>query len=284
MSAGATPDHYEVLQISRSASDDVIRAAYRSLMKVHHPDRGGDLSVAAAIHEAYATLSDPDLRRGHDAALQAVDDERDAPDTRDGEGTPLWGEVVDDEPSASSSGHPGSAPPRRPAPSYVVPSPASGPPPAVRMPRRTPNGAYAPPPGASLAVPRLGWWRTAIGITTMARVCGAVWLVASLAPLFVVFGTAILGLSSWADAMTVLAYIGVPVLVSVMIGVRRARSGARGLYVTWVVASLLLLAGAVLTTVMGTVAWYGWFTAYIALWVALYIAAVETRVRAARRA
>ncbi|UGS25335.1 J domain-containing protein [Microbacterium resistens] len=69
MSARATPDHYEMLQISRSASDDVIRAAYRSLMKVHHPDRGGDPSVAAAIHEAYATLSDPDLRRRHDAVL-----------------------------------------------------------------------------------------------------------------------------------------------------------------------------------------------------------------------
>lgn len=64
--------HYDNLQVARTASDTVIRAAYRSLSQRYHPDKNPE-NIAAAeritkiINEAYAVLSDPVLRQQHDA-------------------------------------------------------------------------------------------------------------------------------------------------------------------------------------------------------------------------
>ncbi len=65
----STKDPYEVLGVSRSASDEEIKKAYRELVKKYHPDRykGNPLESLAQekmqeINDAYATLTDPNRR------------------------------------------------------------------------------------------------------------------------------------------------------------------------------------------------------------------------------
>jgi molecular chaperone DnaJ len=59
-------DPYEVLGIARNASEDDIKAAFRSLGRKHHPDRNQDDPNAAQrfkeINAAYQLLSDPKKR------------------------------------------------------------------------------------------------------------------------------------------------------------------------------------------------------------------------------
>jgi len=65
---------YELLHVSRDAPMEIIRGSYRALMQQlkHHPDLGGDATVAAAINEAYAVLSDPGRRAEYDARLDLI--------------------------------------------------------------------------------------------------------------------------------------------------------------------------------------------------------------------
>lgn len=68
---------YDVLGIQMGASCQEIKAAYRRLARVVHPDvssngqRGGQTSVGEFIkvHEAYTTLSDPERRADYDRVL-----------------------------------------------------------------------------------------------------------------------------------------------------------------------------------------------------------------------
>ena len=66
---------YEALEVSERASSAVVRAAYRSLAQVHHPDK--NLGTAAScqrlveINHAYAVLSDPIKRMHYDRTLVA---------------------------------------------------------------------------------------------------------------------------------------------------------------------------------------------------------------------
>lgn len=63
-------DYYEVLTVSRTASDQELKAAYRKLAMKYHPDRNpGDHHAEEKFKEcseAYQVLSDPDKRAAYD--------------------------------------------------------------------------------------------------------------------------------------------------------------------------------------------------------------------------
>ncbi len=67
----ATPDLYSVLGVSREATADEIKRAYRKLARKYHPDRNqGDKESEERfkeVQEAYDTLSDPEKRKQYDA-------------------------------------------------------------------------------------------------------------------------------------------------------------------------------------------------------------------------
>src|SRR5437763_16543450 len=61
---------YDVLQVSPSAEPEVIRASYRSLARLYHPDLNGEPEADArmrALNAAYAVLSDTDRRARYDS-------------------------------------------------------------------------------------------------------------------------------------------------------------------------------------------------------------------------
>lgn len=60
-------DLYERLGVSRGASIDDIRRAYKDLARLKHPDRGGDVEEFKKIQEAHEVLSDDERRRVYDA-------------------------------------------------------------------------------------------------------------------------------------------------------------------------------------------------------------------------
>lgn len=69
--------HYEVLQVPRRATLGEIKAAFRRLAKVYHPDAtpGVDGSRFRRICEAYKVLSNPAKRRAYDRALLGQESE-----------------------------------------------------------------------------------------------------------------------------------------------------------------------------------------------------------------
>jgi curved DNA-binding protein len=63
-------DFYQVLGVSRTASQDEIQRAYRKLARAYHPDVNSDPAAEdrfKEISEAYDVLSDPQARRRYDA-------------------------------------------------------------------------------------------------------------------------------------------------------------------------------------------------------------------------
>ena len=63
-------DFYRVLGVSREASDDVIKKAYRKLVFEHHPDRNPNSQEAEEkireINAAYEVIGDAEARRNYD--------------------------------------------------------------------------------------------------------------------------------------------------------------------------------------------------------------------------
>lgn len=62
----AKRDYYEVLGVSKTASADEIKKAFRKLAIEHHPDRGGKEEKFKEINEAYEVLKDPEKRTRYD--------------------------------------------------------------------------------------------------------------------------------------------------------------------------------------------------------------------------
>lgn len=63
-------DYYKTLGVSKTASEDDIRKAFRKLARVYHPDVSGNKPGAEdkfkEINEAYEVLSDPEKRKKYD--------------------------------------------------------------------------------------------------------------------------------------------------------------------------------------------------------------------------
>ncbi len=59
-------DYYQILGVSKNATQAEIKQAYRRLALKYHPDRGGDSERFKKINEAYQVLSDPQKRATYD--------------------------------------------------------------------------------------------------------------------------------------------------------------------------------------------------------------------------
>jgi len=49
-------DHYAILHLLPGAPLEVVRASYKALSKIHHPDHGGDGEVMTRVNVAYKAI------------------------------------------------------------------------------------------------------------------------------------------------------------------------------------------------------------------------------------
>lgn len=69
---GGIQDLYARLEVSRCASQEVIKRAYRSLIEKYHPDRQPEhlrpwaVGIAQQLNEAYSMLKDAERRAAYD--------------------------------------------------------------------------------------------------------------------------------------------------------------------------------------------------------------------------
>ena len=75
-------DPYSVLEVSSHASAAEIKAAYRRLVKQHHPDAGGDDQQMLALNAAWEVLGDQERRRNFDRTRKSRPAASRAPDLR----------------------------------------------------------------------------------------------------------------------------------------------------------------------------------------------------------
>lgn len=62
-------NYYQILNVSTDASLEEIKKSYRKLVKVHHPDTGGDDNQFKKLSDAYETLSNPERRKLYDIKI-----------------------------------------------------------------------------------------------------------------------------------------------------------------------------------------------------------------------
>lgn len=58
--------YYDILEITKNASQDDVKKAYRKKVLICHPDKGGDSEVFKKIQQAYEVLSNNDERKKYD--------------------------------------------------------------------------------------------------------------------------------------------------------------------------------------------------------------------------
>jgi len=66
MASPETPDYYKTLGVSKTASPDEIKKAFRKLALAHHPDKGGNAEKFQEINTAHENLSDPQKKAQYD--------------------------------------------------------------------------------------------------------------------------------------------------------------------------------------------------------------------------
>ena len=60
-------DYYAALGVSKDASEEDVKTAFRKLASKHHPDKGGDEAKFKEVKEAYEVLSDAQKRAAYDS-------------------------------------------------------------------------------------------------------------------------------------------------------------------------------------------------------------------------
>ena len=60
---------YEELGLKKNATKSEIKSSYRSLVKQHHPDAGGEKERFLAIQNAWEILNDPIKKEQYDRSL-----------------------------------------------------------------------------------------------------------------------------------------------------------------------------------------------------------------------
>lgn len=67
-------NYYEILEINSSASEEVIKAAYKALIKKYHPDNGSEKDPTGEkmrmVNEAYSILSNLQKRQEYDYKMK----------------------------------------------------------------------------------------------------------------------------------------------------------------------------------------------------------------------
>jgi len=61
-----TTRYYELLGVSKTASGDEIKKAFRKAALKDHPDKGGDVEKFKEMTVAYEVLTDPEKRKLYD--------------------------------------------------------------------------------------------------------------------------------------------------------------------------------------------------------------------------
>ena len=76
MPTKASTDYYELLQVPRTAEEETIRRAYRSMATRLHPDNPdtGDVEMFLLLQQAIRVLSDPASRAKYDSNLAAAEE------------------------------------------------------------------------------------------------------------------------------------------------------------------------------------------------------------------
>ncbi len=66
-------NYYKILGVSKKASTEEIKKAYRKLAHQHHPDKGGDENKFKEVNEAYQVLSNKEKRAQYDSFGQVFE-------------------------------------------------------------------------------------------------------------------------------------------------------------------------------------------------------------------